>query len=79
MLQYLSWLVPSMWELWSPANPTFPPLEIGPEAVEADTLADLLKRSSTDFWPDAQYQALRRGPRPSGNDAALSTGASAFG
>jgi superfamily II DNA or RNA helicase len=32
-------------ELWSPGNPTFPPLAIGPESVPADTLAELLQRS----------------------------------
>jgi hypothetical protein len=32
-------------ELWSPGNPTFPPLAIGPDAVQADTLAELLQRS----------------------------------
>jgi SNF2 family DNA or RNA helicase len=32
-------------ELWSPGNPTFPPLEIGPEPVQVETLAELLQRS----------------------------------
>jgi hypothetical protein len=36
-------------ELWSPGNPTFPPLAIGPEAVQADTLAELLQRSPKDL------------------------------
>ena len=33
-------------ELWSPGNPTFPSLAIGPEAVRAGTLAELLQRCS---------------------------------
>jgi hypothetical protein len=36
-------------ELWSPGNPTFPSSMIGLEPVHADTLADLLKRSSKDL------------------------------
>jgi hypothetical protein len=32
-------------ELWSPGNPTFPPSSVGPEAVQTDTLAELLQRS----------------------------------
>jgi hypothetical protein len=31
-------------ELWSPGNPTFPPLIIGLEPVQADTLAQLFQR-----------------------------------
>jgi hypothetical protein len=36
-------------ELWSPGNPTFPPSAIGPEAVQVDTLAELLQRSPKDL------------------------------
>jgi hypothetical protein len=36
-------------ELWSPGNPTFPPLAIGPDTVQADTLAELLQRSPKDL------------------------------
>ncbi len=32
-------------ELWSPGNPTFPPATFGPEAVQVETLAELLQRS----------------------------------
>jgi hypothetical protein len=32
-------------ELWSPGNPTFPSSAIGPEAVQVQTLAELLQRS----------------------------------
>ena len=31
-------------ELWSPGNPTFPSLAIGPEPVQGETLAELLQR-----------------------------------
>jgi hypothetical protein len=33
-------------KLWSPGNPTFPPLVTGPEPVQVRTLAELLQRSS---------------------------------
>jgi hypothetical protein len=36
-------------ELWSPGNPTFPSLVIGPDAVQVDTLAELLQRSPKDL------------------------------
>jgi hypothetical protein len=37
-------------ELWSPGNPTFPPLAtIGPEAVHSGTLAELLQQSPKDL------------------------------
>ena len=38
-------------ELWSPGNPTFPRSEIGPEAAQADTLAELLQRVSKAMAP----------------------------
>ena len=33
-------------ELWSPGNPTFPPLEIGPKAGQVKRLSDLLRTHS---------------------------------
>jgi hypothetical protein len=33
-------------ELWSPGNPTFPQLVIGPEPVQVQTLAELLQWSA---------------------------------